>query len=123
MRFDTRRNAFISWSLKGSGRAFRARQELRAALPRKFGLYISKARKFARLWKWEILKTAHYPPELKLEALWALHFRETYGSAMERAGLSKYMSLEAFFACATGEIYPDEVPDMITHQTAFPLNE
>lgn len=124
MGVDKSRVTTLSWSLHGSGKAFRARMALKAMLPHKYRPLVQKTRHFNRKDKyqcWRAYKGGRNPPkDAEYYALTAndLRFWEfTTHYAESLAGLEKYLSLKDFWAIATGKIHPEEVYKYFTFQT------
>lgn len=129
----------ISWSIKGAGRAFRCRQELKRLLPSRFHSLITHARSQAKKPKWMHLKEWGQHDDREREALRHLHKRSAlpgwYTSKTRDEfnreqfftlytdrliGLHKHITPEHFWMAATGQCHPDEVQGMVTHQPGLP---
>lgn len=130
------RISYLSWSIKGSGRAFRCRQELKSLLPTKYHPLVSLARKAARapkhfhLSQWmkdhqgehiDLRNRSILPDWYNRKTRQEMNrerFIEMAGGRL--GGLSRYITLENFWAAATGQCHPDEVQTLITHQMGLP---
>ena len=124
---SSERESFLSFSLKGSGKAFRARRELKLLLPSKYRPFVTKARSFAREKKYGVYKSlvggSVNPPitdEYKRTTAEEYRFRlfaQHYGDQL--AGVENFIRLRDFWNCATGKVHPDHVIDYFTHQLAL----
>jgi hypothetical protein len=129
----------ISWSLKGAGRAFRCRQELKRLLPSRFHPLIGHARSQAKKPKWMHLKEWGQHDDGEREALRHLRkksalpdwytsktrdqfnreqFLSVYADRL--AGIHKYITPANFWMAATGQCHPDDVQNLVTHQMMLP---
>jgi hypothetical protein len=127
------RISYISFSLKGSGRAYRCRMELKRLLPSKYRPLISKARQCARtpksayLSEWLLNERAGQAVNLRdrtsLPAWYtqttrdALNYRKFLDQCGDQIrGIETYITMDNFWMAATGKCHPDEVPGLVTHQ-------
>lgn len=127
------RIGFISFSLKGSGRAYRCRMELKRLLPARYRPLISKARQCARMRKlaylseWLLRERAGQAVNLRDRTSLPLWYTETTRDALnfqrfldhcgsQLKGMEVYITVENFWIAATGKCHPDEVRKMVTHQ-------
>jgi len=129
---------FLTFSLRGSNRAFYARQMLKSLLPRRFHPMISDVRKWHGKPKWIYLANNHpdwttlsvqekqrlrRTPSLQpawyrnasKAQLWVTHTQ--YRHLLIK--LANYIDPTTFYACASGAIHPDHVPMYVVHQTSF----
>ena len=120
---DRQREIFLSYSLKGAGKAFRARRELKRLLPRKFRALVQRARYFSREKKYVAFKSlvGGLNPEITEEYRHTTadeyRFRLfTHHYADRLIGLEDYIDPRAFWVCAIGQVHPDEVIHYFTHQ-------
>ncbi len=120
---DRQREIFLSYSLKGAGKAFRARRELKRLLPRRFRGYVGKARHFRRDTKYMAYKALaggiNPEPDADYKRTTADEYRFrlfVHHYAEKLAGLEDYISLRNFWRCATGQVHPDAVLNYFTHQ-------
>ena len=135
------RQTYISLSLTGSGKAYRARMELRRLLPRRFHKLTTKVRQeLAHHPKWHYLSASFAGdqwidmPRAEKEALknkkslqptwyrdadmaelWATRRldKATYKD------LARFIDPAQFFRCASGAIHPNDVAQYVTHQPSF----
>ncbi len=124
------RIGYIRWSLKGAGKAFRARQVLREMLPAKYRPLISLARSFARTpksaylpieWKLahrgQVWRQSEMPEWYRYKTRDRLNFESFCEKYRERlAGIEAHIGRESFWICATGQIHPDDVFKHLTYQ-------
>lgn len=105
------RIAYLSYSLKGSGKAYRARMVLKKMLPKKARALIQYARHMKRkiLHNSDIKKFGRSKKKRFLDAA-----PRVYPDKV--AILEKKMTLEDFWECAIGKVHPDDVPEYIQHQ-------
>ena len=116
------REIFLSFSLKGAGKAFRARRELKRLLPRKYRGYVQKARHFRRDTKYMAYKALrggiNPEPDAEYRHTRADEYRFRLFSwhyADKLAGLP--IGLRDFWRIATGQVHPDQVATYFTRQT------
>jgi hypothetical protein len=131
------RISFISWSIKGKGRAFRCRQELKSLLPTKYHKLLSLVRKAARtpktayLSEWLLNEKAGQKVNLRNRSElpeWYNHatadqlnfarWKQLAGRDLD--GLDRYIRLGEFWRAATGKMHPDDVITLVTHQISLP---
>lgn len=132
IRVHPTRISYISWSLKGAGKAFRARQVLRVMLPAKYRPLISLARSLARtlksayLGEWKLAhagkawKRSEMPGWYRAKTRDQFNFEafcERYAGRLE--GIEARISREAFWKCATGQVHPDDVFKHLTYQLSL----
>lgn len=129
----------ISWSIKGAGRAFRCRQELKRLLPSRFHPLLAHARSIAKKPKWMHLgewgtqddgereAKRHMRKRSNLPAWYTSKTRDAFNReqfltihADRLIGLQKYMTPDNFWIAATGQCHPDEVQTLVTHQMGLP---
>ena len=122
------RTVAVSWSYKGSGGAFCARQWLKALLPRKVHPCISRARRANRRRKSDYLQDPDDPTLYRDKDRWPDWYRKKTKAELfiehdlseaERKTISNYMDLMDFWRCATGRVHPDQVQNLVTHQMSL----
>lgn len=123
------RNTYLSFSLKGSGRAYRARMELKRLLPRKLKPLVQKARRGNACPKWQFMdaemkaiKGIIRKPSLQPDWYRSKTKGQLWLDSLARsepgtfALLSKYIKPQDFWVCATGKIHPDDVHKYVATQ-------
>jgi len=127
------RICYISWSLKGSGKAFRCRMELKRFLPRRYHSLVSLARSCAKTQKamhlseWLLNERAGQHVNLKDRSALPAWYTSTTRDALNYArflelagdktsGLETFITLDHFWQAATGHCDPGQVQNMVTHQ-------
>lgn len=117
----------ISWSLKGSGTAARARMKLREVPPRKLGPAITMARRIeGRPKTWFLPRQPGvnnrdpktWPDWYRSRTKGQLFIEQSL-TEEQRLLILKYMTLENFWRAATGRVHPEEVINLVRHQPSL----
>jgi hypothetical protein len=130
------RQTYMSLSLKGSGRAYRARMKLRALLPKRFHKLTTSIRaelRHHRKW-WYLANSMDTWIDLPREEKEAIKNKKSLQPAWYRNAdmaelwatrrldkatykdLARYIDPAQFFRCASGAIHPDDVAQYVVHQ-------
>ena len=114
--FHPEREAFISWSLKGSGKSFRARLELKRLLPEQYRGLVAQARTIARETKeiaykgWTGERPSRSDPAYRRINADEVRYQEfLYLFGARLAGIEHYIDPRDFWACAVGQVHPEQV--------------
>ena len=129
--FCRERLMFLSYSLKGSGLAYRARLELKQLLPPRYRGLVKIARHLNGRPKTYFMDIAprpegvtysprNPPPGWRQMRKDDLALKWLYASFPEKcAGLEDYIRPEDFWRCATGKVHPEAVVQHFIRQTSF----